>query len=122
MRAFLATALAAAVAAALAAGCTATPAPPPTPAPHPQQRVSSAASGPLSKPQACQHLLADVTRHQGIPSIPALRRIADHVTEPRMAADARNAVKDIGHTGIAPIPLALLRDDCRRAGVRIPPP
>ena len=118
MRAFLATALAAAVAGVLAAGCTATPAPPP----HPQQRVSSAASGPLSKPQACQHLLADVTRHQGIPSIPALRRIADHVTEPRMAADARNAVKDIGHTGIAPIPLALLRDDCRRAGVRIPPP
>jgi hypothetical protein len=106
------------VAAALAAGCTATPAP----QPHTPQPVSSAASGPLSKPQACQHLLDDIIRHQGIPSIPTLRRIADHVTEPRMAADARAAVKDIGHTGIAPIPLALLRDDCRRAGVRIPPP
>lgn len=121
MRASLATLVATAVAAALAAGCSATPAPHPAPQPHPQQ-VSSAASGPLSKPQACQHLLDDVTRHQGIPSIPALRRIADHVTEPRMAADARSAVRDIGHTGIAPIPLALLRDDCRRAGVQIPPP
>ena len=120
MRAFLGTALAAGAAAALAAGCAAAPAPRPTPAPHP--RLSSAAPGPLSRPQACQHLLDDVTRHQGIPSIPALRRIADHVTEPRMAADARSAVRDIGHTGIAPIPLALLRDDCRRAGVRIPPP
>jgi hypothetical protein len=118
VRAFLVTLVTAAVAAALAAGCTGTP----SPQPAPQQQVSSAASGPLSKPQACQHLLDDVTRHQGIPSIPTLRRIADHVTEPRMAADARTAVKDIGHTGVAPIPLALLRDDCRRAGVRIPPP
>lgn len=121
MRGFLVTLVATVTAAALA-GCTATSAPQPAPAPHPQQQVPSAASGPLSKPQACQHLLDDVTRHQGIPSIPTLRRIADHVTEPRMAADARAAVKDIGHTGIAPIPLALLRDDCRRAGVRIPPP
>jgi len=120
VRAFLA-ALAAGLVAVLAA-CTTAPAPPSGPAPRPPQQLPSAASGPLSKPQACRHLLADVTRHQGIPSIPALRLIADHVTEPRMAADARNAVKDIGHTGIAPIPLALLRDDCRRAGVRIPPP
>jgi hypothetical protein len=120
VRAFLVTLVTTAVAATLAAGCTAPP--PPQPAPHPPQPVPSAASGPLSKPQACRHLLDDITRHQGIPSIPALRRIADHVTEPRMAADARTAVKDIGHTGIAPIPLALLRDDCRRAGVRIPPP
>jgi hypothetical protein len=122
VRALLVTALAGAVAAALATGCSATPAPQPRPAPYPQEQVSSAASGPLSKPQACQHLLDDVTRHQGVPSIPTLRRIADHVTEPRMAADARTAVKDIGHTGVAPIPLALLRDDCRRAGVPIPPP
>jgi hypothetical protein len=120
VRAFLLTPVATAVAAALAAGCTATPPSRPAPQPHPQ--VPSATSGPLSKPQACQHLLDDVTRHQGIPSVPTLRRIADHVTEPRMAADARTAVKDIGHTGIAPIPLALLRDDCRRAGVQIPPP
>jgi len=113
--------LAAGLAATLAA-CTAAPAPPAGPPPRPPQQVPPAASGPLSRPQACRRLLADVTRHQGIPSMPALRLIADHVTGPRMAADARNAVKDIGHTGIAPIPLALLRDDCRRAGVRIPPP
>ena len=120
MRAFLVILVTTAVAAVLAAGCTATPQP--APQPHPPQPVSSAASGPLSKPQACRHLLDDILRHQGIPSIPTLRRIADYVTEPRMAADARTAVKDIGHTGIAPVPLALLRDDCRRAGVRIPPP
>ena len=120
MRAFLVILVTTAVAAVLAAGCTATPQP--APQPHPPPPVSSAASGPLSKPQACLHLLDDIIRHQGIPSIPTLRRIADHVTEPRMAADARTAVKDIGHTGIAPVPLALLRDDCRRAGVRIPPP
>ena len=46
---------------------------------------------------------------------------ADHVTAaPRMAADARTAVRDIDHTGVAPIALALLRDECARAGVRIP--
>jgi hypothetical protein len=37
-----------------------------------------------------------------------------------MAAEARNAVRDIDHTGVAPIPIALLRDDCARAGVQIP--
>jgi hypothetical protein len=49
-----------------------------------------------------------------------LRRIADHVTAPRMAADARTAVRDIDHTGAAVIAVALLRDECTRAGVRIP--
>ena len=49
-----------------------------------------------------------------------LRRIADHVSAPRMAAYARTAVRDIDHTGVAPIPLALFRDECARAGVRIP--
>ncbi len=49
-----------------------------------------------------------------------LRRIADHVSAPRMAAYARTAVRDIDHTGVAPIALALLRDECARAGVRIP--
>jgi hypothetical protein len=37
-----------------------------------------------------------------------------------MAADARTAVRDIDHTGVAPIAVALLRDECARAGVRIP--
>jgi hypothetical protein len=36
-----------------------------------------------------------------------------------MAAEARNAVRDIDHTGVAAIPIALLREDCARAGVRI---
>jgi hypothetical protein len=45
---------------------------------------------------------------------------ADRVAAPRMAAHARTAVLDISHTGIAPVPLALLRDDCERAGVHIP--
>jgi hypothetical protein len=49
-----------------------------------------------------------------------LRRIADHVSAPRMAAYARTAVRDIDHTGVAPIALALLRDECARAGVGIP--
>ena len=74
----------------------------------------------LTKLQACQRLRDDLARNRGVPDIPALRRIADHVTAPRMAADARTAVRDIDHTGVAPIALALLRDECARAGVRIP--
>ena len=72
--------------------------------------------------RACEQLLADVTHHQGIPDIPTLRRIADHVTAPRLAADARTAVRDIDHTGTAPLAFALLRADCAQAGVRIPGP
>ena len=74
----------------------------------------------LTRLQACQQLRDDLARNRGVPDIPALRRIADHVTAPRMAADARTAVRDIDHTGVAPIALALLRDECARAGVRIP--
>ena len=70
----------------------------------------------------CERLLADVTRNRGIPDIPTLRHIADHVTVPRLAADARTAVRDIGHTGIAPAALMLLRADCAQAGVKIPAP
>ncbi|HZC42155.1 MAG TPA: hypothetical protein VE343_15865 [Streptosporangiaceae bacterium] len=79
----------------------------------------------MSRHQACQRLLADVRQHperRGIPGVPALRYVADRVTAPRMAADARTAVRDLGHTHVAPVALALLRDDCARAGVRLPPP
>jgi hypothetical protein len=39
-----------------------------------------------------------------------------------MAGDARTAVRDIDHTGGAPVAFALLRDDCAHVGVRIPAP
>jgi hypothetical protein len=39
---------------------------------------------------------------------------------PRLAAYARTAVRAIDHTGIAPIALSLLRDECARDGVPIP--
>ena len=39
----------------------------------------------------------------------------------RLAGDARTAVRDLGHTGIAPVAMLLLRDDCAHAGVRVPP-
>ena len=116
--------LAAAVAAALAAGCTAAPA---VPAHQPSQAhqpptPSAAAVGPLTKVQACRLLLADLSHHHGRATVPGLRLIADHVTDPRMAGDTRTAVRDIDHTGGAAVALALLRDDCARAGVRIPAP
>lgn len=60
--------------------------------------------------------------HQGRPDLPTLRHIADETTAPRLAADARTAVRDIAHTGIAPVAFALLRSDCAHAGVQIPVP
>ena len=108
--------LAAAVATALAVGCTATPAAPA------HQHTTPSAAVPLTKIQACRQLLADVTRHHGRSAVPGLRHIADHVTDVRMAGDARTAVRDIDHTGGAPVALALLRDDCAHVGVRIPAP
>jgi hypothetical protein len=120
--------LVAAVATVLAAGCTAAPAAPahqPSPAqPHSTsaQPSTPAAAARLSKVQACQLLLADVTRYQGRSAVPGLRRIADHAADTRMAGDARTAVRDLDHTGGAAVALALLRDDCAHAGVRIPPP
>ncbi|HEY2304262.1 MAG TPA: hypothetical protein VGI05_00105 [Streptosporangiaceae bacterium] len=119
----------AAAAAALAVGCggaTPSPAQPsaaqPSAARQSPARPDATASAPvnLTRLQACQQLRDDLTRNQGVPDIPMLRRIADHVTAPRMAADARTAVRDIDHTGVAQIALALLRDECARAGVRIP--
>jgi len=41
---------------------------------------------------------------------------------PGLAADARTAVRDIDHTGVAPLAISLLRDECARASVPIPPP
>jgi len=114
MRMLLATA--AAVATALAAGCTAAPAAPA------HQHSTPPAAVPLTRTQACWQLLAVVTRHHGRSDVPGLRRIADHVTDVRMAGDARTAVRDIDHTGGAPVAFALLRDDCAHVGVRIPAP
>jgi hypothetical protein len=115
---------------ALAVGCGGAPQAPAQQSPARQSplqqspaRPDATASAPftLTRFQACQQLRDDLARNQGVPDIPALRRIADHVTAaPRMAADARTAVRDIDHTGVAPIALALLRDECARAGVRIP--
>lgn len=113
MRAFLVTTVATAL---MAAGCGGTP------APRTHKHLSASASVKLTGPQACERLLADVTRNRGIPAIPMLRYIADHVTVPRLAADARTAVRDIGHTGAAPVALTLLQDDCAHAGVKIPAP
>lgn len=109
-------AVTAAGAAALAAGCGAAPAAPA------HQPSTPSASVTVTRFQACRQLLADVSRHRGVPDVAALRRIADHVTDPRMAGDARTAVRDIGHTGVAPVAFTLLRADCQQAGVRIPAP
>ena len=121
--------LVAAVATALAAGCTAAPAAPahqPSPAQPPStpsvQPTAPSAAPRLAKVQACRLLLADVTRYHGRSAVPGLRRIADHVTDAQMAGDARTAVRDLDHTGGAAVAFALLRDDCARAGVRIPAP
>jgi hypothetical protein len=127
MRVLLVTA---AAAAALASGCGSAPQAPaqPSPArqfPAPQSPAfpdaTAAAPVTLTRLQACQQLRDDLARNRGVADIPMLRRIADHVAAaPRMAADARTAVRDIDHTGVAPIAIALLRDECARAGVRIP--
>ena len=120
------------VAATLAVGCSGDPRSPaqqdsPVPA-HEDSPAPAHQDGPapalsrLSNVDACQQLLGSLSRHQGVPDILTLRVIADHVAAPRMAAEARSAVRDIDHTGVAPLPIALLRDDCARAGVRIPGP
>ena len=90
------------------------------PAPGTHKHSGSPPAATLTGLQACQRLLSDVTRNGGVPDIPTLRVIADHVTTPRLAADARTAVRDLGHTGIAPLAFALLRADCEHQGVRIP--
>lgn len=96
------------------------------PAPAHQDRPAQAhQDGPasalskLSNIDACRQLRGSLSRNQGFPDLVTLRIIADHVTEPRMAAEARSAVRDIDHIGVAPLPIALLRDDCARVGVQI---
>ena len=117
------------VAAALAVGCGGDPPPPAhrgTPAPAHQDSPAPAhqdspapALSKLTDVEACEQLRGSLSRNQGAPDILTLRIIADHVTEPRMAAEARTAVRDIDHTGVATLALALLRDRCARAGVQI---
>jgi hypothetical protein len=113
----------------LAAGCGGAPQAPPQPSPARQSAVrqspafpDATASAPFSitRLEACRELRDDLAGNQGVPDIPMLRRIADHVSAPRMAAYARTAVRDIDHTGVAPIPIALFRGECAGAGVRIP--
>src|SRR5690349_3656779 len=115
-----------AVAATLAVGCGGDPRPPAhqgspepahqdTPAPAHQDSAVPALSK-LSDVEACLQLRGSFSRNQGVPDLLTLRIIADHVTAPRMAAEARNAVRDIDHIGVAPLPIALLRDDCARVG------
>jgi hypothetical protein len=97
-------------------------APPARPGPG-TPAAASAAAAKITAAQACRLLRADLARNHGVPDIPALRRVADHVgAAPRLAADARTAVRDIDHTGVAPLALVLLRDECARAGVPIPAP
>ena len=101
----------------LAAGCSSGS------APQARAHPAGSALAHLTRRQACRRLRADVTRNGGTADVPALRYIADRVTAiPDLARDARDAVKDIAHTGMAPIPLALLKDDCAKAGVDIPVP
>jgi hypothetical protein len=123
-------ALPVAVAATLAVGCggglgpsahQASPGPAHQGSPAPAHQDSPApALSKLTVVDACLQLRGSLSRNRGVPDYLTLRIIADHVTVPRMAAEARNAVRDIDHTGVAPLPIALLRDDCARAGVRIP--
>jgi hypothetical protein len=117
------------LAALLAVGCGGDPPPPThrgTPAPAHQDSPAAAnqdspapALDQLTDIEACEQLRGSLSRNQGAPDITTLRIIADHVTEPRMAAEARTAVRDIDHTGVATLALALLRDRCARAGVQI---
>lgn len=120
---------AAVAAALLAAGCGGAPHGPARPSPAGQSPVRQSPASPdatasapftITRLQACRELRDDLARHQGLPDIHMLRRIADHVSAPRMAAYARTAVRDIDHTGVAPVALALFRNECARAGVRIP--
>jgi hypothetical protein len=104
------------LAAAAAGGCVA--APPQRAHPHPSALAPSA----ITVVQACHLLQTDPTRDAEAADTTVLGHIADRVTAPRMAADARTAVRDIDHTGIAPVALSLLRDDCDRAGVPVPAP
>jgi hypothetical protein len=111
MRGLLVTGAAAAV---LTAGCGHGP------APLRPRHASAPVFARLSGHQSCLRLLADMARNRGPADLPTLTYVAGHSSAPRMAAHARTAVQDLAHTGVATIALALLRDDCARAGVQIP--
>jgi len=105
------------VVATLAVGCGGDPRPPAhqdspasahrvSPAPVRQDSPTPALST-LTSVEACLQLRGSFARNRGVPDVLTLRVIADHV-------------RDIDHTGVAAIPVALLRDDCARVGVRMP--
>jgi hypothetical protein len=89
--------------------------------PQPQRHPTTAAI-PLTRLQACQRLLADIRRNGGAVDLRALRDVADHVADPRLAADARTLFRDLAHENVSPLGLLLLQDDCAKAGVRLPVP
>jgi hypothetical protein len=74
----------------------------------------------VSGRQACQRLLADMSRNGGQADIDTLAFIGGHSTAPRMAAVARLAAQDLAHTGHAAIALEMLRRECAKAGISIP--
>jgi hypothetical protein len=100
----------------LAAGCGGG-----TSQPHPHKHATTAAI-PLTRFQACQRLLADMARNEGKLDLAALQDVADHVGDPRLAADARTLFRDLAHQNVSPLGLLLLKDDCAKAGVRLPAP
>ncbi|MHB1432213.1 MAG: hypothetical protein ACYCVZ_08885 [Streptosporangiaceae bacterium] len=72
---------------------------------------------------ACRLLRADAAGRSGHrPDNRTLRLIADHVTAPRLAADARTAIQDLDHGSSPDIAFALLHAACARAGITIWPP
>jgi hypothetical protein len=103
----------------LAAGCGGSASPP---QPDKPDKQAITASVTLTRPQACQRLLADITRNGGSLDLPAIADVADHAADPRLAADARTVYRDLAHNHVSPLGLLLLQDDCAKAGVRLPLP
>jgi hypothetical protein len=85
---------------------------------HPAATTYHAAR--LTTLQACQRLRADILRNGGTPDNPALRYVASHVTDARLAHDAR-AVADTPASNLARgILVGALAYDCRKVSVQIP--
>jgi hypothetical protein len=77
---------------------------------------------PIGALAACRLLRADAAGRAGHrPDNRTLRLIADRTTAPRLAADARTAIQDIGHGSSPDIAFALLHDECARVGITIWP-
>ena len=78
---------------------------------------------PIGARATCRLLRADAAGRAGHqPDNRTLRLIADRAAAPRLAADARTAIQDLDHGSSPDIALALLRAECARAGITIPPP